>query len=74
MVTVAIFVIYKVLFMLLYPGHYAGVSLADRMSVIAHGLPMDLSVAGYLTIIPALLVIARVWTARRWVKIVEKGY
>ena len=73
-VTVAIFVIYKVLFMLLYPGHYAGVSLADRMSVIAHGLPMDLSVAGYLTIIPALLVIARVWTARRWVKIVEKGY
>lgn len=73
-VTVAIFVIQKVLFMLLYPGHYAGVSLADRMSVIAHGLPMDLSVAGYLTIVPALLIIARVWTSRRWVKVVEKVY
>lgn len=73
-VTVAIFVIEKVLFMLLYPGHYAGVSLAERLSVLSHGLPMDLSVAGYLTIIPALLIIASVWTARRRVASIEKAY
>lgn len=73
-VTVAIFVIEKVLFMLAYPDIYAGVGFSDRLSVITHGLPMDFSVAGYLTVVPALLVIARVWNSGRVLKYVETGY
>lgn len=73
-VTVAIFVIEKVLFMLAYPDIYAGVGFSDRLSVITHGLPMDFSVAGYLTVVPALLVIARVWSSGRVLKYVETGY
>lgn len=73
-VTVAIFVIEKVLFMLAYPGIYSGISGADWLSVISHGLPMDLSTVGYLSIIPALLIIASIWSRGKSVRIVENAY
>jgi phosphoglycerol transferase MdoB-like AlkP superfamily enzyme len=32
-----------------------------------HGLTLDLSLAGYLTVIPALVLMASVWVPRKWV-------
>ena len=44
-----LFVLQKPVFLLMYAD-----SLADVFPVIFHGLPLDLSVAGYMTTVPAL--------------------
>ncbi|MEE0979793.1 MAG: LTA synthase family protein [Muribaculaceae bacterium] len=48
--------------MLVYSDLYAGVGLSQWLSVITHGAAMDMTVAGYLTVLPALLTIATVMT------------
>ena len=50
------FVLMKPAFMLYHRDLYAGVGLADYFRVVWHGLPMDASVAGYFTALPALLL------------------
>ena len=71
---VAFFMLQKVLFMLSYHKLMPYVSLSDRLAVIWHGLPMDLSVTGYLTAIPALMITASVWVHRRWLDMAMKIY
>ena len=46
---VCIFVLQKPLFMLFYKSLYPDASCADWFSVAWHGLPLDLSLAGYLS-------------------------
>lgn len=74
LVTVAIFVIDKIAFMLLYPGIYGGLPFSDKLAALYHGLPMDLSTAGYLTIIPGLLIIGRIWSMGRVTRILGRIY
>lgn len=59
---VCIFVVQKPLFMLYYQSQYTDVSCMDWLSVIWHGLPLDLSLAGYLTAIPGFLFIISAWS------------
>ncbi|MFA6812398.1 MAG: sulfatase-like hydrolase/transferase, partial [Bacteroidaceae bacterium] len=59
---VLLFVLQKPLFMGYNHTLYKNCTLTDYLSVMFHGLPLDLSVAGYLTIIPAFLLIFSVWT------------
>lgn len=69
---VIIFVIQKPLFLLFYPGN-AGV--ADAFAIIAHGFSMDLCMAAYLTVIPALLIIVGQWCAgQRWLSVTWRVY
>ena len=65
---VFLFVMQKPLFMLHYYDLFAEVSLGEWWKVIIHGLPLDFSLAGYLTIIPGLLTIASVWNAGKWLR------
>ncbi|MBR4381354.1 MAG: sulfatase-like hydrolase/transferase [Bacteroidaceae bacterium] len=69
-----IFAIQKPLFMAWYHGLYADTSWTDWLAVMWHGLKLDASMAGYLTIIPGLLLIAGIWTRRSWVRIAMKTY
>ena len=62
-----VFVIQKPLFMAWYAGMYRERGLLDWLSVIWHGLPLDFSSAGYLTTVPALLMIVRTWVHHRYV-------
>ncbi len=71
---VLLFVLQKPLFMLRYLGIYKECPLLDWLKVMWHGLPLDFSVAGYLTIIPGLLLIVSIWTRRRWVRRTAKIY
>lgn len=71
---VCIFVWQKPLFMLFYQSLYPDASCADWFSVIWHGLPLDLSLAGYLTAIPAFLSIASVWTLSKSLHRIRCGY
>ena len=58
---VLVFVLQKPLFMA-YAGalrrHYG---IMDWLRVMWHGIPIDLSVAGYLTLIPLLLIVTGIW-------------
>ncbi len=59
---VCIFALQKPLFMMFYHSLYPNASCTDWFEVILHGLPLDLSLAGYLTVIPGFLFIASAWT------------
>lgn len=52
--------VHKPVFLLLYAG-----DLTQVLSVMWHGLPLDLSMAGYLTAWPALLLLVGAWPWRR---------
>lgn len=71
---VCIFVLQKPLFMLFYKSLYPDASCADWFSVIWHGLPLDLSLAGYLTAIPGFLFITSVWTLSKSLHRIWCGY
>lgn len=66
-----IFVLVKPVFMLAY-GNDA--SAADFFAVMWHGLAMDMSMAGYLCVLPALLLIAGIWLPRKELTIALKTY
>lgn len=69
-----VFIIQKPLFMLYNLPANKAVNLGDYLSVIWHGLSLDLSMAGYLTAIPLLLVLVAVWLPGHWLKMTLKGY
>lgn len=71
---VCVFMVQKLLFMLFYQPFYADASAADWFRVIWHGLPLDLSLAGYLTVIPGFLYIASAWTLSRVLHRIWCGY
>ena len=58
---VVIFIIEKPLFMLYTGGLQHHYSIKDWALVIWHGLPIDLSVAAYLTLFPLLIIIVGIW-------------
>lgn len=62
---VAVFIVAKCLFVACYPGIYSGESAVTARAVW-HGLAMDCSMAGYLCVIPALVITAGIWWPRRW--------
>ena len=66
-------VITKVMFCLMYLGEYG---IADWMQVMWHGLRLDISIAGYLTLVAGLLLIVRIWwrgKGMRWIWHVWSG-
>lgn len=60
--------------MLIYSHVMGDATIADGLAAMGRGLSMDFSMAGYLTVIPSLLIIARMWTSRRWVTVVWNSY
>lgn len=64
----------KPLFMAYHHALAKACSLTDYLQVIGHGLKLDCTVAGYLTILPLLLTLVSVWMPGAWVRKVLKGY
>lgn len=62
---VMLFLLQKPLFMARYHSLFSSADAADMGRVMLHGLPLDFSLAGYLTIIPALVLIALCWSRHR---------
>ncbi len=61
---VAVFMLLKPVFMLVYLRHDA--TPWQWVEVLRHGVAMDFCVAGYLTVVPGLLIMAQLLTRRRW--------
>lgn len=68
------FALSKPLFLLLTPNGGVPTVLSDLAGCMLHGLPLDLSVAAYLMALPALLLIASVWTDGKWLRLAARVY
>lgn len=67
-----VFMIQKPLFMLYHHTLASSSSLMDYLQVIWHGLSLDCTVAGYLTVLPFLCVLLSVWVpGTAWQKIMQ---
>lgn len=71
---ICIFALQKPFFMLFYRSLYEGVSWTEWLGVMWHGLPLDLSLAGYLTVVPGLLFICSAWTVSNLLRRIWYGY
>ena len=73
-VTLALMALEKPIFLLCYPAQAAQASLGEWMQVAANGLKLDATVAGYITALPLLVVLAAVWLPGIWSRRLLKGY
>ena len=64
----------KPLFLLWYNAQAAEASAAELALVVWNGLKLDQTVAGYITALPLLVVLAALWIPGRWSRSVLKGY
>ena len=64
----------KPLFLLWYHAQAADASAAELALVVWNGLKLDQTVAGYITALPLLVVLAALWIPGRWSRSVLKGY
>lgn len=71
---VLIFIIQKPLFMLYHLSLFKEARWQDWFLVPYHGLPLDFSLAGYLTVIPGLLLICTIWSRKRLWRRLAKTY
>ncbi len=67
LVTVAIFLVAKSLFMLTQRAEHS-FSAADVSNVLSHGFTLDLSTALYFIVLPVLLTLASAWVSGRIVR------
>lgn len=67
-------VLSKLVFLAVYASIIDGISVSDWWDVIWHGLVLDVAISGYLTIIPALIFIASLWTESKVTEWIWKGY
>ena len=67
-------VLSKLVFLAVYASIIEGISASDWWDVIWHGLVLDVAIAGYLTIIPALIFIASLWIESKVTEWIWKGY
>jgi len=64
----------KPLFLLWYHAQAAEASAAELALVVWNGLKLDQTVAGYITALPLLVVLAALWIPGAWSRSVLKGY
>ncbi len=64
LLTVVVFVVAKLVFMLCYSADYT-FNMADIARVVGNGISLDLSTAIYFTLLPFLLTIVAVWMQGR---------
>jgi len=75
-----IYILFVVVSVLMKPAFLAvyapviGASAADWFAVTRHGFSMDLCVAGYLTVVPGLLIVGELVSSARWLRVALKGY
>lgn len=71
---VLVFVVQKPLFMLWYHVIYQDAGWKDFGQVLWHGLKLDASMAGYLTILPGILLILSLWFPSGIIRALQKVY
>lgn len=70
----ALSVVMKLVFIVMNRGVMVGIGAGDVMAIIWHGRALDISVSGYLTVIPGLLLTASPWLRCRWLATALAAY
>lgn len=73
-VSTVLMALWRPVFMAVYRSTIEPAGFGDWLAVVVHGLRLDLSIAGYLTIVPALASIAMLLGAWRVARKVERIY
>ena len=71
---ILVFALQKIFFILMHGRVNEGVSMVDLLQILVHGLPIDMSVSGYLTVIPAFLILTSVWVQVKSLKAIMNVY
>jgi phosphoglycerol transferase MdoB-like AlkP superfamily enzyme len=61
-----VFFLQKILFVLMHGSVNGGVDGVEFLQILYHGLSLDMSMSGYLTVAPLLLLIASVGVSSKW--------
>lgn len=69
-----VFMLQKPIFMLYHYSLYATTGFSEWIKVIWHGLPLDLSIGGYLMVLPVIITLCSVWVQGRWLVAAYKVY
>ena len=64
----------KGVFLLVYHSLFSDVRFTDFVQVVWYGLRLDVAIAGYLTVIPALLLIITFWRKTKLFRWLWNGY
>lgn len=64
---ILLFFIGKTVFLLIHASLGGGITSKDVVDVLYHGLPLDLSMSGYLMVIPALILISSIWLQPKFI-------
>ncbi len=68
-------VLSKLPFMAVQHSALAEATASELLSILVHGLRLDLAIAGYLTLLPGLLLVVATWLPRSsWLSGLWKGY
>ncbi len=51
----------KIVFLLTYHDLFVDLTFADVLGVVGHGVKLDMAIAGYLTIVPAVVLLCGIW-------------
>ncbi len=73
-ILVVVFALQHPIFAAVYHNLLQGAGIGDIALASWHGLRLDLAMAGYLTVIPGLIIIASVWTRSKALSIVRRAY
>ncbi len=71
---IAFFIFQKLLFIIFYHNLSEKATLHGVSAVIYNGLSMDCSIAGYLSVLPGMAIIAEQWITKRWLLTAQKIY
>lgn len=63
---IAFQIVIRIIFLLYNYEHSESLSASDMLLIFVHGFKMDLSLAGYLLLLPGLLLCASVFTTAKW--------
>ncbi len=64
----------KVLFLAIHSNLIPSPGIGDYLAVMWHGLPLDFAMAGYLSVVPALILILSLWTKCKAVSILWRAW
>lgn len=71
---IVVFLVFKSIFTILHSSIGGGVSVSNFFAVLYNGLSMDASTSGYVTALPALLILATAFVKSSIIKYILKGY
>lgn len=67
-------IVSKLFFILLYNGLFSAPQPSDYLNIFVYGLRLDIAIAGYLSMLPGLMLIVTLWWRGKALRYIWHGY